>query len=224
MWTCAKCGNKVDQTFDVCWSCGTSQEGVEDPTFVPADLVGPIEEPPVLAGLEPARAEAPELVQLQPLEMRECYPAETLAEAHFIADQLLGQGIPAVAHDFNFFDREKYPANIQAHVVVSAHDVERAQAWIEEHNLRERAMEMHGAEGNDLVECYQALNHLEARFLADQLAEQGILAKADTEDMRAELGSMNSAPRVWVRARDYSRARELVEEHERQHKAQHPSG
>jgi hypothetical protein len=27
----------VDDTFDVCWSCGTSKGGVEDPSFQKAD-------------------------------------------------------------------------------------------------------------------------------------------------------------------------------------------
>ena len=37
MWTCPKCGTKVDPSFEVCWACGTTQEGVEDPTFRLAD-------------------------------------------------------------------------------------------------------------------------------------------------------------------------------------------
>jgi hypothetical protein len=36
-WTCPKCGETVDAGFLVCWSCGTSIEGVEDPSFVSAD-------------------------------------------------------------------------------------------------------------------------------------------------------------------------------------------
>jgi hypothetical protein len=36
-WTCSKCGETVDAGFLVCWSCGTSIEGVEDPSFVRAD-------------------------------------------------------------------------------------------------------------------------------------------------------------------------------------------
>ena len=37
MWTCPKCQSKVDPSFEVCWACGTTPDGVEDPTFVPAD-------------------------------------------------------------------------------------------------------------------------------------------------------------------------------------------
>jgi uncharacterized protein YbjQ (UPF0145 family) len=33
MWECKKCRERVENTFDVCWSCGTSREGVEDPLF-----------------------------------------------------------------------------------------------------------------------------------------------------------------------------------------------
>ncbi len=33
MWECPKCGEGVDEPFDVCWACGTSRDGVEDPTF-----------------------------------------------------------------------------------------------------------------------------------------------------------------------------------------------
>ena len=33
MWACPKCREKVEPNFDVCWSCGTSRTGVEDPDF-----------------------------------------------------------------------------------------------------------------------------------------------------------------------------------------------
>ena len=33
MWKCSKCQESVDESFDVCWNCGTSQDGVEDPSF-----------------------------------------------------------------------------------------------------------------------------------------------------------------------------------------------
>ena len=45
MWTCPKCGAKVDPSFEVCWQCGTTREGVEDPNFVRADETPPIEDP-----------------------------------------------------------------------------------------------------------------------------------------------------------------------------------
>lgn len=33
MWNCPKCRSEVDAGFEVCWSCGTAQDGREDPTF-----------------------------------------------------------------------------------------------------------------------------------------------------------------------------------------------
>ena len=35
MWECKKCRERVENSFDVCWNCGTSREGVEDPGFRP---------------------------------------------------------------------------------------------------------------------------------------------------------------------------------------------
>ena len=37
MWKCPKCATKVDPSFEVCWQCGTTSDGLEDPTFVVAD-------------------------------------------------------------------------------------------------------------------------------------------------------------------------------------------
>lgn len=33
MWTCGNCGEAVEDTFDLCWKCGTSNEGIKDPSF-----------------------------------------------------------------------------------------------------------------------------------------------------------------------------------------------
>jgi hypothetical protein len=141
MWTCPKCGSKVDVDFDVCWSCGTSREGVEDLTFVRADDAAPDESP-----LE--------------LEM----PEGT---------------VPLINSPEPF---------------------------------------------SDLVECYLALDLMQAKFIADQLSERGIPAIADTDDMHTELGSMRSTPRVWVRAENLAAAREWLEAYDRQHKAEHHRG
>ena len=35
MWPCPKCREEIDDSFDVCWACGTSREGVEDTAFKP---------------------------------------------------------------------------------------------------------------------------------------------------------------------------------------------
>jgi hypothetical protein len=37
MWTCTKCGEQIEDDFEVCWACGTSIDGVEDPDFLSHD-------------------------------------------------------------------------------------------------------------------------------------------------------------------------------------------
>ncbi len=138
MWTCPKCGTKVDPSLDVCWSCGTTPDGVEDPTFVSADAA-------------PAQS---------PLDLDMPSGQEPLPEG---ASPLAGE----------------------------------------------------------LVECYWALDVMQAKFVADRLTDEGIPAVSDVHDMHDALGSMSSGPRVWVRAEDLSRAREWVANYDRQFKADH---
>lgn len=33
MWECKKCRERIEGDFDVCWNCGTTRDGVEDPSF-----------------------------------------------------------------------------------------------------------------------------------------------------------------------------------------------
>jgi hypothetical protein len=139
MWTCPKCGTKVDPSFDVCWNCGTSADGVEDPTFAPADSVGATESP---LDLDMPEGERPIPEPLNPV-------------------------------------------------------------------------------AGELVEAYMALDLMQAKFLADKLSEQGIPAVSDVHDMHDALGSMSSAPRVWVRAGDLARARTWLVEYDRQYREEH---
>ena len=141
MWTCVKCGAKVDPVFDVCWHCGTSREGVEDPTFVTADDAGPIDEPP-----------APD-------------SPEVLAN----------------------------PSNAQAVAASSA---------------------------SELVACYQAYSLMEAQFLVNEMADTGIDAVCDEQDMQDTLGGWSGNPRVYCREGDLGRARAFLENYERT-KAEH---
>jgi hypothetical protein len=138
MWTCPKCGAKVDPSFEVCWRCGTTKDGVEDPTFVPSDAP-----PPPVSPLD--------------LDM----PAGD--------DPLPVPPEPAA----------------------------------------------------DLVECYWAIDLMQAKFLADRLSDQGIPAVADTHDMHDALGSMSSGPRVWVRAADLPRAKAWLDAYDQQYKSEH---
>jgi len=136
MWTCPKCASKIDPAFEVCWNCGTSPDGVEDPSFVKADDSGPIEADPVTPELD---------------------VEEDVAAVGELPEPLRGE----------------------------------------------------------LVEAYQALDLMEARFLADQLKEAGIDAVSDTHDLHDALGGMNAAPRVYVREADLSRARAWLEGYDR---------
>jgi hypothetical protein len=140
MWTCPKCGTKVDSSFDVCWSCGTTHDGVEDPTFARAD------EPP--------------------------------PQTHSPLDLDMPEGTDP---------------------------------------LPEPGTETAG----DLVECYWALDVIQAKFLADRLTENGIPAVADLHDMHDALGSMSSGPRVWVRSGDLARAKAWLDDYDQQFKAEH---
>ena len=40
-WTCMKCGEHVDVSWNICWHCGTSTDGEEDPNFYEQPVVLP---------------------------------------------------------------------------------------------------------------------------------------------------------------------------------------
>jgi hypothetical protein len=69
MWECPKCHEKVEDSFDVCWNCGTSADGTEDPAFRRADEDSP-----------PAEGEALALQHALPAE-GEALPAEQAEQA-----------------------------------------------------------------------------------------------------------------------------------------------
>ncbi len=132
MWTCPKCHSKVDPSFEVCWNCGTSADGIEDPTFVKADDAGPIEDDPVVPELNIERA-AEGLGELpEPIagDLVEAYRALDLMEATFLADQLKQAGIQAVSDKHDLHDAlgsmESGPK-----VYVRSDDLSRARTWLE---------------------------------------------------------------------------------------------
>jgi hypothetical protein len=96
MWTCPKCRQRVDDAFEVCWSCGTTADGIEDPDFETADEAEPIADEPLP---EPVALDDPlaDLAGDAPPDLVECYMAESPIEAKFVADQLMERGIPAIA-------------------------------------------------------------------------------------------------------------------------------
>ncbi len=130
MWTCKKCGAKVDSTFDVCWSCGTSVDGVEDPNFVAADQDSPIAEPSVIPSLLVADTQTGgDDDQARHVHLTECYRALDLMQARFIADQLTGTGIPAVA-DTHDLHEELGTLEGGPRVYVRAEDLAAARDWL----------------------------------------------------------------------------------------------
>jgi Putative prokaryotic signal transducing protein len=141
MWRCPKCNSVVDDSFDVCWSCGTTPDGIEDPEFVTADEADPIPDEEIPEGTDfddPladfAGTPMPDLV--------ECYMANDTIEAKFVADQLMEQGIPAVAdrRNSNFSIGGLRPEmwGYGPKVRVRQDDLPKAQAWLKAYEQRRK--------------------------------------------------------------------------------------
>lgn len=142
MWTCPKCRSQVDDDFEVCWSCGTSVDGVEDPDFVTADeaeaIVNPYEEgdppEPDDSDQEFAGVPIPDLVA--------CHAAANTVEAKFIADRLSESGIPAIAdeHDMNLTlgGLQPWMWGYGPRVRVRPDDLSRALAWVKDYKQRQK--------------------------------------------------------------------------------------
>lgn len=130
MWTCPKCQSKVDPSFEVCWNCGTTAEGVEDPTFQRADEVVP-DKSPTETDMPVGEEPIPVPTSPQAGELVPCYWALDLMQAKFLADQLSSAGIPAVADTQDLHDvLASQSSGPKVHV--RAIDLERARAWLEE--------------------------------------------------------------------------------------------
>ena len=137
MWQCPKCRSRVDDSFDVCWSCGTTADGIENPSFVRADEAEPIpdEEPPKGTEVDDPLADfagtpLPDLVA--------CYTARDAAEAKFIADELMEQGIPAIPDKLDI-DSLVGMCGSGAKVRVRQDDVFRTQAWLKGYEHRRKS-------------------------------------------------------------------------------------
>jgi hypothetical protein len=134
MWQCPKCQSSVDDSFEVCWSCGTTPEGIVDPNFVTADDADPIPDEEVSKGTDVddpladfAGTPLPDLVA--------CYTASDAAEAKFIADQLMEQGIPAIPDKLDI-DSLVGMCGSGAKVRVRKDDLFRAQGWLKGYEHR----------------------------------------------------------------------------------------
>jgi hypothetical protein len=142
MWSCPKCRAKVDDSFEVCWSCGTTPEGVEDPSFLTADEAEPIDDP--VAELDPEMDDPLDDFAGTPLpELVECYMAANTIEAKFVADRLTEQGVPAIAdrQDINMVMGGFQPQmwGYGPKVRIRPKDLPRALAWLKEYEQHQRS-------------------------------------------------------------------------------------
>jgi hypothetical protein len=143
MWSCPSCGAKVDNSFEVCWSCGTSRDGEADPAFVRADDDdGWIQTPPWK--WEHKGANAPDF-EVAESEVVECYWACNAVEAMFVARQLAREGIPATADALDLrivlaglFGLVPAGPYFGPRVRVFAEDLPRARSWLAEYDGRGR--------------------------------------------------------------------------------------
>ncbi len=133
MWSCPKCQSKVDDGFGICWNCGTSRSGVEDPNFQPADAAEPIKDPrydPIATPDSSIKAQWSNKHGAAEDELVVCYQALSLVEAKFLADELIGQGIPAVSDTTDMQDAlGAWDGNPR--VYCRQPDLARARAWLE---------------------------------------------------------------------------------------------
>ena len=141
MWTCPKCRSEVEDSFEVCWSCGTSIDGVEDPSFVTADECEPILDEDIAA--EPMAEDVFADFGGSPVpDLVNCYMASNTIEAKFIADRLMEQGIPAIAGkiDVNLVMGGFQP-RMWGHgpnVWVRTEDLDKARAWLGDYDRRQK--------------------------------------------------------------------------------------
>jgi hypothetical protein len=142
MWRCPKCRSKVDDSFEVCWSCGTTPDGVEVPRFVTADDAEPIADEEVTEATDFDDPFA-DLVGTPMPDLVECYTAGDAVEAKFIADRLMEEGVPAIADKI---DVNMVMGGIQPQmwgcgpkIRVRRDDLPKAQAWLEGYEKHRRS-------------------------------------------------------------------------------------
>jgi hypothetical protein len=146
MWICSKCQSEVEDSFDICWSCGTSCDGVEDPSFVTADEADPITDEDRDEGEKPKFDDPLAEFGGDPYpELVECYMASNPIEAKFIADRLMEEGIPAIADkiDINMTMGGFQPQmwGYGPKVRIRREDLGRAQNWIKAYEQRRKSRE-----------------------------------------------------------------------------------
>jgi hypothetical protein len=86
MWTCPKCSKKVDDSFEICWACGTTVDGIEDPEFL---------EERVFDKQAPSGPEA----EVAPESLVTLIKCTGAGQAHAIRVRLEAEGIPVFLFD-----------------------------------------------------------------------------------------------------------------------------
>jgi hypothetical protein len=139
MWQCPKCRTEVDDSFEVCWSCGTTPDGIDDPNFVTADEADRINDQ--VAQKEPEFDNRLEDFAGMPIsDLVECYMASNTTEVRFIADQLMEQGMSAIAdrRDGNLSTgvwKPEYAPKVR----VRQDELPQAQAWLKAYVHRRKS-------------------------------------------------------------------------------------
>ncbi len=140
MWTCPNCEEALDDEYDVCWGCGTSADGTEDPMFETADEAEAIYDQAEDSEFSPEKEIEDEFGEPLP-DLAECFVAENVTEARFVADQLRMIGIPAVSdrhsHELGFGigaipNLWGYGPKVRVRPV----DLSRAATWIHQYRTR----------------------------------------------------------------------------------------
>ena len=134
MWQCPKCRSSVDDSFEVCWSCGTAPDGIEDPDFVTADETDPIPDDEIPKGTDVDDPLA-DFAGMPMPDLVECYMAGDTIEAKFIADQLMEHGIQAIPDKLDI-DPLVGMSGSGAKVRVRQNDLPKAQAWLKAYEQR----------------------------------------------------------------------------------------
>ena len=142
MLTCPRCTEWVQDDLEICWGCGTSQDGVEDPAFLPADEYGPLVDPIEDREIKDSEKIEADFGELLP-NLVDCYQAEGVTEARFVADQIRLTGIPAVSGRYDLFtDYLGGPKtntwNYGPRVRVRPQDFSHARSWAEAYQKKRR--------------------------------------------------------------------------------------
>ena len=162
MWTCPKCSKKVDDAFEICWSCGTSIDGVENPHF--------LEE-----GNWDNAAPAEAVEQVAPESLVTLIKCSLAGEAHAIRVRLESEGIPVFLFDEFTITMDWLLSNAIGGVKVQVPDpfLERARTIL---GIVEEEMDADDEEGNEDDESFGDEDEE-----TDEPAEEGIIDKNATE-------------------------------------------